>query len=92
MRLGALGIKVAAHPRIVDVCLRRGLQLDVAVESAPAVHCAEKTLARRNLVARLRDHDCVRAWRNEVGDVVLVRAAVAIYQRHLPVVNPEPPL
>ena len=90
MHLGRLLVEQAAYPGVVDERLRRRLELHVAVDSAPAVHGAEETLAGRYVVLHLRHDRRVRTGRHEVRHVVLVRAAVVVHERHLPVVHPEP--
>ena len=90
MHLRRLLVEQAAHPGVVDERLRRRLELHVAVDTAPAVHGAEEALAGRHVVLHLRHDRRVRAGRHEVRHVVLVRAAVVVHERHLPVVHPEP--
>ena len=88
--LRRLLVEQPAYPGVVDERLRRRLELHVAIDSAPAVHGAEEALARRHVVLHLCHDRRVRTGRHEVRHVVLVRAAVVVHERHLPVVHPEP--
>ena len=92
MHLGALRVEVAARPRVVDERLRRRLQRQRALDAGPLVHRVARAAALRHLVRHL-DHDLRRLpGRHEVGDVVLVRAAVVLVPGDLLVVHPEPGL
>ena len=88
--LRRLLVEQAAHPGVVDERLRRRLQLDVAVDAAPTVHGAEEPLARRANVVHLDDDRGLGSRGHEVGDFVLVRAAVVLVEGDLGFVDPEP--
>ena len=89
--LSLLLVEVAAHPGVIDKCLRRRLDLDVAVDPTPLVHRAHQPLARRLRVRDLGDDDVLRAELDEVGYLVLLRPAVVVDARDRPPVEVEPP-
>ena len=82
MRLRRSRVEISAHPRVVDVGLRRRLQLDVAIDAAPAVDVAHQPLARRHQVAHLRSYLRRPSWRHVIRYLVLIRATVVVYERH----------
>ena len=90
MNLGGPLVEVAAYPRVVDERPRRRLDLDVAIDAAPAMHRAHQSLAGRTHVVHLRYNRSVRAGRDEIGHFVFVRPAIAVHERDLLPVHPEP--
>ena len=90
MRLGALGVEVAAHPSVVNERLRRRLQLHVPVDAAPAVMHPRQAFARGSQVRDFHHHFRRLAGFDDVRDLVLLGGAVVVDVRHLPLVHPHP--
>ena len=92
MNLCNLLVKVSSHPGVVDADLWRCLQLDVAIDAAPAVDIAHQPLARRQHVVHAHENAVRTARLHKRRDVVLVGAAVGIHPRDRMLVHPEPAL
>ena len=84
-------VEIALHPRVVDVCLRRGLKLNVSNDAAPALAAACQTVAVRDDIVGDYDDLGRLAGLQEIRHVVLPGACIHVEKPNWIVVHIEPP-
>ena len=83
---------ITVHPHIVYPQGRRGFQFDIPVETAEAMIGGHASLAAGRVVAHRGDQLRRFARRHEIGNVILVSAAIGIQMGDAMLVYPEPGL
>ncbi|OQB35270.1 MAG: hypothetical protein BWY09_02369 [Candidatus Hydrogenedentes bacterium ADurb.Bin179] len=85
-------VQVAAHPHIVYPHGRRGFQFDIPVKASEAMISVHASLAAGRVIAHRGDQLRRFARRHQIGNVILVGAAIGIQMSDALFVHPEPRL